>query len=206
MDNITINCHSSICIGEDVYIDPYNITNIKKNAKCIFITHSHYDHLDMASIKNLATEDTIIVGTKDSIDMLREEGYEEENLKTVKPFESGLAYDVKYQTFPAYNINKKFHPKENGWVGYTLTINGLNYTICGDSDKTPELEQIKTDILLIPVGGTYTMTAEEAAFLANIIKPTFAIPTHYGSIVGTMADGKIFCDSLKNIESKLLIK
>lgn len=206
MKEITINCHSSICIGGDVYIDPYNITDVRKNAKCIFITHPHYDHLDMTSIKNLATEDTIIIATKDSIDMLKEEGYEDECLKVVNPFDKGFAYDVEYSTFPAYNINKKFHPKESGWVGYTLTIDNVSYTICGDSDNTPELQQIKTDILLVPVGGTYTMDTNDGANLTNIINPKLAIPTHYGSIVGTKTDGQDFCDKINNTQTQIIIK
>ena len=206
MQQITINCHSSICIGGDVYIDPFKIQDNRHNAKCIFITHSHFDHLDVESINKLSTNDTLIIATSDSIKILQEAGFVDENLRTVAPYDSGITYDVKYTTFPAYNINKKFHPKENGWVGYTLTINGLSYTICGDSDKTPELENIKTDILLVPVGGTYTMNAQEAATLTNIIKPQLVIPTHYGSVVGTANDGKIFCDNVSNVQTKILIK
>lgn len=203
--DIKINCHSSICINGDVYIDPYNISEVKKNAKCIFITHPHYDHLDMPSIKNIATADTIIVGTKDSIDMLKEEGYDDDNLKVIKAGFEGCAYDINYSTFLSYNLNKKFHPKENGWVGYTLDVNGTKVTVCGDSDNTPELRNIKTDILLVPVGGTYTMTAKEAAELCNTIKPKLAIPTHYGFIVGNKTDGKDFCDNVKGIETQDII-
>lgn len=206
MDNIIVNCHSSICIGGDVYIDPFKIQDNRHNAKCIFITHPHYDHLDVESIKKLVNNDTVIIGTQDSAKILKEEGFDDRYLKIVKPNEKGVVYDVLYSTFPSYNINKKFHPKANGWVGYTIKINGISYTICGDSDKTPELEQIKTDVLFVPVGGTYTMTAQEAASLANTIKPQLAIPTHYGSVVGTANDGKIFCDNVSNVQTKLIIK
>ena len=190
--NVVINKHSSICINNDIYIDPYGITKPTKNAKAIFITHSHYDHLDMESIKNIANSDTIIIAPADAISMLQEEGYDDNNLKVVAPNQSGEAYDILYETFASYNLNKKFHPKQNGWVGYNLTIGGLKFAICGDSDNTPELQAIKTDILLVPVGGTYTMNAIEAAALTNIIKPRLAIPTHYGSIVGDKQDGETF--------------
>ena len=146
----------------------------------------------MESIKNIASSDTIIIAPADAIGMLQEEGYEDASLKTVVPNESGEAYDVSYETFASYNLNKKFHPKQNGWVGYNLNIGGIKFAICGDSDNTPELRAIKTDILLVPVGGTYTMDAAEAAALTNTIKPRLAIPTHYGSIVGDKQDGETF--------------
>ena len=196
--NIKINKHSSICVDNDIYFDPYGITGHQKNAKVIFITHSHYDHLDMPSIKNIFNEDSVIVGPKDAIDMLREEGYDDENLKVVKPFESGIAYDIEFETFPSYNLNKKFHPKDNGWIGYTIVSKDIKYTVCGDSDNTPELNNIKTDVLFVPVGGTYTMTPDEAATLTNNICPKVAIPVHYGSIVGTQLDGQKFCDNINN--------
>ena len=204
--NVKINTHSSICINNDIYCDPYGITTPTKNAKVIFITHPHYDHLDMASIKNISNSDTVIVGTKDTIDMLKEEGYEDECLKEIKPFESGDIYDVSFESFLSYNKNKNFHPKQNGWVGYTIISNGVRYTICGDTDNTPELNNVKTDVLLVPVGGTYTMDAQEAATLTNNIKPTIAIPTHYGSIVGNSNDGQVFCDMVdKDIKTLLII-
>ena len=47
------------------------------------------------------------------------------------------------------------------------------------------------------LGGTYTMTAEEAAELVNTIKPRVAVPIHYGSIVGTKQDTEVFKNNLK---------
>ena len=51
------------------------------------------------------------------------------------------------------------------------------------------------------------MTYEEAAELANIIKPKIVVPTHYGSIVGDKDDGENFKKLLNsNIECEILIK
>lgn len=206
MKDIKVNIHSSICIDNDIYIDPYQITEHKKNAKAIFITHSHYDHLDMPSINNISTSDTVIVAPRDCIQVLREEGYQDENLIEVMPNESGKVYDIDYETFASYNTNKPFHPKTKNWVGYKLLIDGTYYTICGDSDDTEVLESLKTDILFVPIGGTYTMTAEEAAHLTNIIKPKVVVPVHYGSIVGDKKDGVTFSKLINsNTQVMLLI-
>ena len=99
-----------------------------------------------------------------------------------------MVEEIKFETIPAYNTNKTFHPKENGWVGYIIIINGIRYYIAGDTDITEENKQVKCDVAFVPVGGTYTMDFKEAASLINEIKPKIAIPIHYGSIVGTEQD------------------
>ena len=88
--------------------------------------------------------------------------------------------------------NKKFHPKENNWVGYIITIDEVRYYIAGDTDITEENKKVKCDVAFVPVGGTYTMDFKEAAQLINIIKPKFAIPVHYGSVVGSKQDATDF--------------
>ena len=65
--------------------------------------------------------------------------------------------------------------------------------VAGDADATPEAEAIKCDVALLPCGGKYTMNEEEAAALANRIKPRAAIPTHYGAVAGDKGSGGRFC-------------
>ena len=99
-----------------------------------------------------------------------------------------MVQGIKFETIPAYNTNKTFHPKKNGWVGYIIIINGIRYYIAGDTDITEENKKVKCDEAFVPVGGTYTMNFKEAANLINEIKPKIAIPIHYGSVVGTEQD------------------
>ena len=55
------------------------------------------------------------------------------------------------------------------------------------------MKNFKMDVAFLPIGGTYTMTAEEAAAAANEdIKPRLAVPFHYGAVVGTDADAERF--------------
>ncbi len=110
----------------------------------------------------------------------------------VEPNKEYIVEGIKFETIPAYNTNKKFHPKENGWVGYIIEIKGIRYYIAGDTDITEENKKVKCDIAFVPVGGTYTMDFKEAASLINEIKPKVAIPIHYGSIVGTNQDATNF--------------
>ena len=128
-------------------------------------------------------EDTKIVVPYGIYEKVSSLGFKDENILEVNPDEEKTVDGVKFETVAAYNVNKKFHPKENGWVGYIIETDGLRYYIAGDTDITEEAKNVKCDIAFVPVGGTYTMNAEEAAELVNVILPKAAIPIHYGSIV-----------------------
>lgn len=205
MDNLSVNCHSSICINGNIYVDPFKINTKLNNAKIVFITHSHYDHLDMSSIKNVINNQTIIVCTADSAKMLEEQNINNQ-IVVVEPNKSYEVQNIKFSTFPAYNVGHH-HFLSLGFVGYTIVLNGVSYTICGDTDATEELKKIKTDVLFVPIGGTYTMNALEAANLTNIIKPKMVVPVHYNCIVGSKEDEKVFVQNVdKQIKVKILVK
>ncbi|MBR3885641.1 MAG: MBL fold metallo-hydrolase [Clostridia bacterium] len=201
--NIKINCHSSICVNDEIWFDPFRISD-KGKAKYIFITHSHFDHFSVDDIKKLLTNETKIICPLSM-------KYDVENLFDnevvfVEPERVYKLDNLEFETFHSYNINKQFHPKSNNWIGYNLKTNNEKIAVIGDSDNTPELNKIKTDILLVPIGGTYTMTVQEAANLTNNIKPKKVIPTHYGEIVGEKSFGKDFEKMIdKDIVCELLI-
>lgn len=202
--------HSTIRIsnnGEIIYIDPFKINAATNDADIIFITHNHYDHFSPEDINKVRKENTIIVVTKDLCDEVVGLGFEQSKIIYVKPSQMYSVCDIFFQTVPAYNINKSFHPKENDWVGYVLKINNIKYYIAGDTDITEDNKKVKCDVAFVPVGGTYTMTAEEAAELVNTIKPKVAVPIHYGSIVGTEYDAKLFKKLIEErIDCEILIK
>ncbi len=201
---IEINCHSSIKIikGKTIYIDPFRIEKEQNDANLILITHDHYDHYSEEDIKKVINENTVIVAPK-----TMKVGINAKEVIYVEPNKEYEILGIKIKTIPAYNINKHFHPKENQWVGYILELEDKKYYIAGDTDITPENKQVKCDIALVPVGGTYTMTYEESAELVNTIKPRLAIPTHYGCIVGNKDDGIKFKELLNaDINCEILIK
>lgn len=202
--DIKINTHSSIQI-DDIYFDPYDIKDTNFKAKFICITHTHYDHLDLKSIKNIADKNTIIIAPNDAKESL--ESNFNNKIIYVKPNETLNFENFELETFASYNINKPFHPKANNWVGYKLIKSETVYAIVGDTDATTELENLKNiDVLFLPIGGTYTMNAKEAASLANHIQPKLVIPMHYGSVVGSKDDETEFVNHLnKNINYEILL-
>lgn len=211
LENISVLTHSSIKINKEkvIYIDPYDIKENYNDADIIFITHTHFDHYSEADINKVKKEDTIYVAPRDVLERLINNNVDEKNTIVVVPNidnEINIG-NIKFKAVPAYNVNKQFHPKENGWVGYLITIDEIKYYIAGDTDITEENKKIKCDVAFVPVGGTYTMTSDEAAKLVNIIKPKIAIPIHYGSVVGTKEDAIKFLNLLDDeITGKILIK
>lgn len=201
---INVNNHSSIQIN-DIFIDPYGITETNKKAKYIFITHTHYDHLSLEDIKKIISKETIFVAPKDAQKTL-EENFPNHEKFYVEPNQELKFDNFEVKVIPAYNINKNFHKKEFGWVGYVFKIDSITYTILGDTDEIPEHETLKTNVLFVPIGGTYTMNTEEAALLVNKIKPDLAVPVHYNAIVGSKEDEEIFLENLdKNIKYQIFL-
>lgn len=190
LENVEVLYHSSIRINKEktIYIDPFKIDRNYNDADIVFITHDHYDHYSEEDIDKVINENTTIIIPEELLTKLLRKGINKNAIITVEPNKNYMVQGIKFETISAYNTNKTFHPKENGWVGYIIIINGIRYYIAGDTDITEENKQVKCDVAFVPVGGTYTMDFKEAASLINEIKPKIAIPIHYGSIVGTEQD------------------
>ena len=194
LENVKVLIHS--CIKFDfekiIYFDPFKLDKNYNDADFIFITHSHYDHFSEEDILKVRKENTKIIVPEDLYNKCLDLGFKKEDILVVLPNKTYNIDNINFDTIPAYNVNKAFHPKENNWVGYILNLDGTRYYIAGDTDITEENKRVICDVALVPIGGTYTMTAKEAAELINIINPKVAIPTHYGTIVGKKEDADIF--------------
>lgn len=208
LENIEVLYHSSIKINREkmIYIDPFKIENEYHDADIIFITHNHFDHYSEEDIDKIMKENTKLIITEDLEQKVLEK-VKKENVICVQPEKNYFVDGINFETIPAYNTNKQFHPKSNNWVGYIIDLNGIKYYFAGDTDITEENKKVKCDVAFVPVGGTYTMTAREAAELVNIIKPKIAVPIHYGSVVGTTKDAEDFVIRLnEKIEGRILMK
>ncbi len=209
LESIEVLCHASIKFTKEktIYFDPFKIAKEYHDADIIFVTHSHYDHFSEKDILKVKRQNTKIVITQDLYERTKKLGFQEKNIIKVIPNETYQIDSILVKTIPAYNTNKQFHPKENNWVGYLIKFDDVIYYVAGDTDLTEENKKIKCDVAFVPIGGTYTMTQEEAVKLVNRIKPKIAIPIHYGEIVGTKQDAKKFKEMLNSeIECKILIK
>ena len=197
--NIEVFIQNSIRIRSRVgviYIDPFQMKEEPKDADFVLITHDHYDHFSPEDIGKVSKAETILVVPEKMAAKAREVSGMIGKIETVKPSIYCEMSGLEFETVPAYNTLKPFHPKSAEWVGYILRIDGKRIYIAGDTDATKEAKAVKCDIALVPIGGTYTMDAKKAAELVNTIRPDVAIPVHYGHIVGKPSDGEVFAENV----------
>jgi L-ascorbate metabolism protein UlaG (beta-lactamase superfamily) len=170
-----------------VMVDPYRL-NKKEAINVILITHSHYDHMSPDDLKYVRGDITTVVAPKDCVKALGP------HTKVIVPGgKIDLGNGITVEAFPAYNQDKPFHPKDEDWVGYVLEIEGRRIYFAGDTDRIPEMKKVRCDVAFLPVGGTYTMTADEAAAAATKdIDLKVAVPVHWGTIVGSKNDAEQF--------------
>lgn len=175
--------------GVTIYIDPWGTSPEDPKADLILITHAHFDHLQPREIERLSQAGTKLVAPKDVADALSGD------VTAVSPGESHEVAGVRFETVPAYNTAEDrldMHPKGNDWVGYVLELDGRRYYHAGDTDALSELESLRTDVAMIPIGGTYTMDYREAAGFVKAMQPQVAVPMHYGFVVCSPSHADLF--------------
>src|SRR5438445_11292931 len=178
-----------------IYTYPYKVTK-RDEADIVLLSHEHFDHLSLEDLEKVCFQGTTILASplcKDGLKKLRVK-----EMHFLDPGGKHVVGKVEIHAVPAYNINKfrepghAFHPKGERRLGFIIRMDGVSVYFAGDSDFTPEMKEVKCDIALLPVSGTYVMTPEEAAEAAAAINPKIAVPMHYGAIVGSEEDAKKF--------------
>ena len=176
-----------------MYFDPYQISSGPK-ADLVLVTHDHFDHCSPDDVSKIQHSATVIVTDKNSAQKLTGD------VRVLSPGESIDVDEVRIEAVPSYNKDKDFHPKKNAWLGFIVEVDGVRLYHAGDTDFIPEMKEFKVDIALLPVSGTYVMTADQAVEAALAIQPKLAIPMHYGAIVGDEGDA---LDFKKALEGKI---
>jgi L-ascorbate metabolism protein UlaG (beta-lactamase superfamily) len=178
--------------GKTIYIDPYVLPKGSPLADIILITHDHYDHCDPSKVNEIRSEKTRIITTEKSAQKLGG------NVKTVRAGDSLEIGGVRIRAVPAYNLSKPFHPKGAG-VGFIIESEGKKVYHTGDSDFVPEMNSLKgLTVVLVPIGGTYTMGIDKAAEAVLAMKPKFAIPMHYNFLEGLRANAGEFKEKVES--------
>lgn len=179
---------------------------------------SHVHHYDPAGIERvLDSEGTVVacegINTRTSsrdVPRLVELDY---NLERVGTEAQLIAADCPIWTVPAYNKSDgphtrangtPFHPEGRG-CGFLLSVDGTRLFWPGDTDVLPGHDQLDVDILLPPIGGSFTMDREAAAGLAEAMEPDLVVPIHYNTFEALETDSAAFAEavSARGIEVSL---
>ena len=170
-----------------VYFDPWHLPKNSPPADVILVSHEHHDHCSPDDIRAIRRPDTTIVANPSAAAAL------EPPVSVLRAGEEITLGGIRVRAVPAYNIDKPFHPKTAGHVGYVVFVGGESLYFAGDTDAIPEMEKLGTAVALLPVSGKYVMTAEEAVQAARLIGPKVAVPMHYGAgVAGSPDDAERF--------------
>ena len=201
LENVRVYTQSAIRIegarGTVAYLDPFSLTDAEAahDADYVLITHAHYDHLSPEDYARVAGEKTVVVAPASMASEIAGLGAAATHLMAAG--EKIELPGLTVEAVPAYNVQPErlaMHPQANGWLGYVVTLDGesARYYVSGDTDQNADNESVRCDVALVPIGGTYTFDARQAATFVNALRPAAVVPTHYGSIVGTYADFDAF--------------
>lgn len=167
------SCFKIIGKSLSVITDPFDAKTvgyapIKQSAEVVTVSHEHYDHNYVQAVQG----DPLI-------------------------FDSPGEYEVKGAEFRGIlSAHDDSGGSERGLnTIFVMDVDGIKICHLGDLGaelSSEQLEQVDgIDILLIPVGGTYTIDAKEAAKIASEIEPRIVIPMHYGTKEGKVGEGKL---------------
>lgn len=165
---ITYLGHSCFFIeGEkSVVTDPFSgIGYPLSMVKCDYVLSSH-DHFDHNAIRSV------------SYGVLVQSGKGAENAK-----------EISLSVIPSYHDEVLGKKRGMNYI-YKFVLDGVTFTHLGDlgEDFNESLVQKigKTDVLFVPVGGTYTIDGKLAARYVRAIKPKIAVPMHYKTARSTI--------------------
>lgn len=174
---ITIINHATMMVeggGQVIHVDPVGAQRYAAlpQADVILVAHAHGDHLDAAAVEKLKKPATVVLGPEAVAKALP-------GTTVIRNGESRQVGRWRIEAVPAYNLTRgTFHPKGDG-NGYVLTFGDKRFYIAGDTENIPELAALKNiEAAFLPVNLPYTMTPEEAAAAARVIRPRYVYPYH----------------------------
>jgi len=165
-----------------IYVDPTTeVADFSQMPKAdiILFTHEHSDHFDLRALKELKSENTLVVMPEICA------GKYGEGI-IMKNEDVKIIQGLKIEGVPAYNI---VHRRSSGFPyhlkgignGYIITFADKRVYIAGDTEKIPEMNELsEIDVAFLPVALPDTMTVEMAVDAAKAIKPKIFYPYRYG--------------------------
>ncbi|AAT43703.1 metal-dependent hydrolase [Picrophilus oshimae] len=203
--------HGHACFSingrKNVLIDPFlagnPLSKIKPediDADIILLTHGHFDHAG----------DAVNIAQRLKIPVLAAFELTELLKKDVKTIDINQGGTVDFDDIKIKAVNAIHSSSYNGMyagnpLGFIVTDERMYYH-AGDTQYFSDMELIskydKPEIVMLPIGGHYTMDVNEALIALDILRPKIAIPMHYNTFPVIKADPQ----DLKKEASKLGIE
>lgn len=165
--------------GTKIGIDPYN-EQVKSNlpdvsADVVLVSHGHFDHANTSLFKG--------------------------NPRIIESLEKTTVNNISIEGMLCYHDEVK-GAKRGENIMFKFEVDGIKFAHLGDLGHIPNDDQINwlkdVDILLLPVGGVYTINADSALKIINKIQPPVAIPMHYRE-----KDTKVDVNTIDNFIGKI---
>lgn len=178
--------HSTVLLGAGpprVAVDPWRWRDDRLKADVVLVTHAHADHCSEDDIAAASHERTVVAGPGSVAARLRDlAGDRARIVRAGDDFESAGA---GVRVLPAEGPPRAagFHPRGEG-VSYLVALGGARYLCLGDSIALAEHEGLAPDVAFLAVGGLAVMDPAEAAASAARIRPSLAVPVHWGDLNG----------------------
>ncbi len=154
---ITLQSGKTIVI--DVFGDEIGLPVLERPADIVLLTHDHFDHKNQTYLKSLP-KTTVVVEKKGAL----------------------VQDGIKITGIPIWHDEREGADR-GAVVAYLIEAEGMRLLHLGDVGIMPSPEALeafgKVDILMIPVGGVYTVDAKGALDIMDTIKPNITIPMHY---------------------------
>ena len=166
--------HSAFAITSDkgvkIITDPYGTSpdltygEIRMPADVVTVSHDHFDHANVAAVSG--------------------------NPQVIRRAEASTAKDIKFKGINSYHDDERGRMRGNNII-FCFEVDRLKVCHLGDLGHRLDDKQLKdigsVDILLIPVGGYYTIDAKTATAVCEQLKPGVIIPMHYRTEKGLPA-------------------
>ena len=164
--NIKYLGHAAFVITSDtglkIITDPYEIGpdltygEIKESADIVTVSHDHFDHSNVAAVRG--------------------------NPEVVRRTGRSRAKGMEFKGIATYHDEAKGRLRGNNII-FCFEVDGIKVCHLGDLGHLLDDKQVaeigSVDIVLIPVGGYYTIDAKAATEVCNQLKPRVIIPMHY---------------------------
>ncbi len=179
LDGITWFRGSSIRIRRgdvELHVDPYGGDDPAAHdgsADFILLTHPHYDNFSEANIARLRGNETVVIAPATMKKQLSDADH------FLRPGDVLQLQGLDLLAMPAYNVDKRYHPPEAGWLGYVFTLDGVTYYHAGDTDLIDAMMSVRCDVAFLPVDGHYTMNGAQAAQAADLCGAEVVVPIRW---------------------------